>query len=231
MKDTIETTKVCNKCGEDKPLSEYYKRKGAKDGHRNDCKACVRARANAYHEANRENRLSVMKSYRANNRDDIAAKNRAYYARNRDAILSQYKEYREKNRERILSYQKVYQAENRDQIAVYQKAYHAEKWANDPKYRDRMYASTARRQRLLAAAKQEPYLREDVFERDNWTCQLCQEPIDSELKWPDRHSPSIDHILPVSHGGDDTPANVQAAHLGCNIGKGNRVELEDLQAA
>lgn len=32
--------KKCTKCGEQKPLSEFYTRKTAKDGRRNDCKSC-----------------------------------------------------------------------------------------------------------------------------------------------------------------------------------------------
>lgn len=32
--------KKCTKCGEIKPLTEFYKRKGAKDGHQYACKVC-----------------------------------------------------------------------------------------------------------------------------------------------------------------------------------------------
>ena len=189
--------KVCTKCGEDKPLSEYGKRKDSKDGHRNDCKVCRSAEKKAYYEASREK---------------VAAANKAYYEANREKLKAESRAYREANR---------------DEIAAWKKAYHAEKWANDPEYRARLAAASTRRKRLLKNAKQEPYIREDIFERDNWTCGLCDEPIDPELKYPESESASIDHIVPISHGGDDIPANVQAAHLSCNISKGNRVELED----
>ena len=33
-------TKQCNKCGETKPLTDFYKHKGMKDGHLNTCKVC-----------------------------------------------------------------------------------------------------------------------------------------------------------------------------------------------
>ena len=36
-------TKRCIKCGEVKPLSEFYAMRGMRDGHRNDCKECSRA--------------------------------------------------------------------------------------------------------------------------------------------------------------------------------------------
>ena len=38
--------KTCAICGEDKPLSEFYKRKGSKDGHENLCKVCRIAKKN-----------------------------------------------------------------------------------------------------------------------------------------------------------------------------------------
>ena len=204
--------KTCTKCGEDKPLSEYYKHKRSKDGHRADCKACALARQNAYNEANRDKRIAY---------------NKAYYQENHEKLAVQKKAYREANREERAASDKAYYEANREEILVAAKAYHAEKWANDPEYRERQAAKATRRRRLLAAAKQEFYLREDIFERDGWTCQLCQEPIDPELRHPDSGFASIDHILPLSLGGDDIPANVQAAHLGCNLSKHNRVKLED----
>ena len=36
----MESTKQCRTCGETKPLSDFYRTPGARDGHRNDCKAC-----------------------------------------------------------------------------------------------------------------------------------------------------------------------------------------------
>jgi 5-methylcytosine-specific restriction endonuclease McrA len=41
--------------------------------------------------------------------------------------------------------------------------------------------------------------------------------------------PSLDHIVPVSLGGTHTWANVQLAHLRCNVSKGNRPANEQLR--
>ena len=70
----------------------------------------------------------------------------------------------------------------------------------------------------------EPFFPSEVYERDGWTCGLCQEPIDRLAVKPHPMSPSIDHVIPISKGGEHSLRNVQAAHLGCNVKKGNRVE-------
>lgn len=43
--------KTCRVCGEEKPLSEYTKSKGNRDGHVTICKPCDRAKAAAYRES------------------------------------------------------------------------------------------------------------------------------------------------------------------------------------
>jgi 5-methylcytosine-specific restriction endonuclease McrA len=37
---------------------------------------------------------------------------------------------------------------------------------------------------------------------------------------PHPKAPTIDHIIPLAHGGDDTRANVQLAHFLCNASAG-----------
>jgi 5-methylcytosine-specific restriction endonuclease McrA len=39
---------------------------------------------------------------------------------------------------------------------------------------------------------------------------------------PHPKAPTIDHILPIACGGNDTRANVQLAHFICNSRKGTR---------
>lgn len=51
-------------------------------------------------------------------------------------------------------------------------------------------------------------------------CCVCHEPVDKTLSWPHPRSASVDHRIPVAHGGTSTLDNLDLAHLACNISKG-----------
>ncbi|MEU4570846.1 HNH endonuclease [Micromonospora sp. NPDC023956] len=61
--------------------------------------------------------------------------------------------------------------------------------------------------------------RSDVFVRDQWTCQICGLPTDVTASPFDPASPTVDHVVPLSKGGEHTLANTQCSHLGCNSSK------------
>lgn len=83
-------------------------------------------------------------------------------------------------------------------------------------------ARRKRRARLLEVPR-DPYTTASIAERDECICGLCGGLVDLTLQWPAPQSASVDHILPLSRGGDDTLKNVQLAHLACNLGKNNRI--------
>ena len=60
----------------------------------------------------------------------------------------------------------------------------------------------------------------EIYERDKWVCQLCKKKVNKLLKYPEPLSPSLDHIIPLSKEGSHIRANVQLAHLKCNIKTG-----------
>lgn len=61
-----------------------------------------------------------------------------------------------------------------------------------------------------------PKRRFAIYERDNWTCQICAQPVDRTLPFNDDWAPSLDHITPRSKGGDHSDANLRLAHRLCN---------------
>jgi 5-methylcytosine-specific restriction endonuclease McrA len=55
-----------------------------------------------------------------------------------------------------------------------------------------------------------------LFERDGWTCYLCDFPVNRDASWPDADFPVLDHVVPYAKGGSDTPDNLKTAHALCN---------------
>lgn len=83
-------------------------------------------------------------------------------------------------------------------------------------------ASRSRRRARKQEAFVEEVRRPTLFERDNWTCQLCGDPVDPDLRYPDPMVASVDHIVPLSQGGEHSYRNTQLAHALCNSLKGDR---------
>lgn len=66
--------------------------------------------------------------------------------------------------------------------------------------------------------------RTKVYKRDKWICQICYEPVDPTLRFPDPGSPELDHIIPISLGGPHSYKNTQLAHRFCNQSKSDRYD-------
>lgn len=119
-------------------------------------------------------------------------------------------------------YQERYAAKNRAHKKQHYREHadrykeNARKWAeeNPERYADIRAGIQLRRRGRKAEG--EIVERRVVFERDEGICGICGEAADLN----DFH---IDHIHPVSRGGEHTYENVQVAHPDCNRKKGNRV--------
>jgi 5-methylcytosine-specific restriction endonuclease McrA len=59
--------------------------------------------------------------------------------------------------------------------------------------------------------------RKAVLARDGWTCQYCGS---------DKHSLTVDHVIPRSRGGASVWENIVASCAPCNRRKGNRLPQE-----
>jgi len=79
-----------------------------------------------------------------------------------------------------------------------------------------------------------PRRRYAIYERDNWTCQLCSGPVDKSLHVNDDWAASLDHIIPQSHHiiPDHSSDNLRLAHRWCNavLGDGKYYSEHDLAA-
>jgi len=68
---------------------------------------------------------------------------------------------------------------------------------------------------------------EEIAERDEFTCHICSEQVDMLLPRTSRYGATLDHVIPVSKGGDDSRDNLKLAHWICNIRKSDKLELVD----
>ena len=60
-------------------------------------------------------------------------------------------------------------------------------------------------------------IRRRIYARDGRKCRACGA----------EHGLSIDHIIPISKGGNSTDDNLQVLCLGCNVLKGNRIPTKE----
>ncbi len=71
--------------------------------------------------------------------------------------------------------------------------------------------------RLNVYKKHKEKLRAVVFERDGYACCYCGS----------TDNLTLDHIIPLVHGGNSRPENLQTLCLRCNRKKGSRDLRED----
>ncbi len=114
-------------------------------------------------------------------------------------------EYYEANKETVLAKNRAYHKANKEQITQYKN-----EWS-------RINGSGHRARAKRFGVKYTNINKTAIFERDKWICGLCGELVDKIFVFPHPLSPSLDHILPLSRGGDHVEDNCQCSHFCCNL--------------
>ncbi|GAB06690.1 hypothetical protein GII30_20515 [Gordonia amarae] len=216
----------CRECEKARQSTPEWKSRRKEYRNREDVKANKQNYSQGYYLTNREQVCARQRAY--NQTPDRKARRKVYnQTPERKAAQrarastpeakAKRKEYRDQNRDAIRAHRQEYRAQNRDAIRAQKREYYAR-----PEVRAALYARNIRRKKLIKGAECEVFQREEVFIRDDWLCGLCGEPTDPTVEYPHPHSPSLDHLLPVTRGGSHTRENAICAHLGCNIQKNNR---------
>lgn len=103
------------------------------------------------------------------------------------------------------------------------------RWSRaDPSIKQQRASGNHRKRAHRHGVRYEPVNSRKVFARDKWICGICHTKVDRRLKWPHHLSASLDHIIPMAHGGDHTYENTQCSHWLCNARKGDRGGGEQL---
>jgi hypothetical protein len=85
--------KRCSKCGAEKDLTEFGKKRNARDGYYPSCKPCT----NSYYQRNRERDLKKAKEYAQDNKERRKEYRMRYYQENRSEVLNKVRTYRREN--------------------------------------------------------------------------------------------------------------------------------------
>jgi 5-methylcytosine-specific restriction endonuclease McrA len=155
----------------------------------------------------------------------VAERNKVYGARYRarhpEARKASQDRYYLANLEKERERSRLYYATHREQEAVRSRRYREEhgevinarvaEWrkANPDKHRANQTRRRARRRNAVV----EPYDRDAIYDRDGGRCHICHAKVPRRLM-------TIDHLIPIVHGGSDTPDNVAVAHRACNLRRG-----------
>lgn len=79
----------------------------------------------------------------------------------------------------------------------------------------------ARRARMRGGDA-ERFAPEEVFRRDDWKCHVCGVATSPNAPRYDPLKTTLDHVVPLKHGGAHTQANTRCACLRCNVTRGAR---------
>lgn len=149
--------------------------------------------------------LAKQKEWREAHKEQVAATWHNWYIRNKDRHTENCRKWESENPERVRELKNRYNETPIGQENRRKQSHHR---------RVRKYGTNF-----------EDFSGIDIFERDNWQCSICGGKVSPKLGWPDPMSSSLDHIIPLSRGGNHTRDNVCCSHLQCNVSK-NRYSVE-----
>jgi 5-methylcytosine-specific restriction endonuclease McrA len=89
--------------------------------------------------------------------------------------------------------------------------------------RDKVHTRNGRAMRdaLVSAIDADRFTPEEIFERDNWSCWMCNLPVLRYGSHLSPMAPQVDHVVPLSRGGRHTRENARCACRRCNLAKGS----------
>lgn len=230
--------KICAKCVEWKPFLEFSKQKKMKDGHHSYCKICYKN----YRLKNIESIKEKDKIYRMKNREHLNQKSKKYAEKNADSIREYKKRYYQKNAETIKERTRKNQKENIEYKRQKDRDYYknnsdtvkqrVKKWVQENKEARRQIAwrGNVKRRSYKYHVNFTKLDRKRILDRDDWVCQCCGIDVHdkSGANWNTHDKAHIDHIIPISKGGDSKPYNLRTLCRTCNLTKSNK-EDEQLE--
>jgi hypothetical protein len=126
--------KICNKCNQEKIITDFSKHKTCNDGYENICKECKNILAKKHY----INNIEIKKQYYLNNKDKFAERSKKYgntikeyHIKHKDKIKEYYSKWREENKVILSEKQREYN-KSRQKIRNSQDI---ERRKNDPQFK------------------------------------------------------------------------------------------------
>ena len=164
-----------------------------------------------------EERRAYDAAYHIANRERIVERKRKHYAANRERLLAKSKESNAARHEEKIYYDREYLATHKEQVRETKRAYRK---AN-PLERA-AYEAVRRAKKAGASIRDRAGIKEiyrKAREQDVLRCYLCGELV----PMGERH---VDHVVPLSKGGEHRPSNLAVACAGCNLKKHDKHPAE-----
>ena len=189
-----------------KRAKEYYE----------DNKEDIKERVSKYREENKEKIKEYKKEYYEKNKEEFSEKQKIYIENNKEKIKERRKEYRKKNKEKIRERQKRAYEKNKEYYSEYKK----EHYRNNP----HIYFNSYNKRKQLEENQGNGITKDQWFEMMNFfefKCAYSGKYIgrDSEFR-------TIDHIIPISKGGEHEVWNCVPMYASYNYSKNARDMLE-----
>ena len=222
-------TKICAKCGEEKPLTKEYwhRHRDFKDGFNSQCKVCKALSRKNYYENNKEKAML----YYEENKIAILERRKNNYELNKESILEYQVKYREENQKDIVDKKKQYYKKHKEEIALRDEIYYKEnkqkiieknreyRQNNRCVYQGAYKNRKARIKTLPFTLSAEQWDRITLhFDNSCAYCGMTEE--ESKGKWNERlHQ---EHFIALYNGGGYTHNNIIPACKTCNCSKTNK---------
>ena len=205
-------TKICSKCNLEKPVSEFSKNRCQKDGYHNQCKACRKIGNEIYFQKNKEKILKRNKDYTSQHQEESKIYQKAYHEKHREKRLARNKKRYANNKAHRQAKNREWLEDNKERFKEYQKQY-----AKTEVGKASIQKAKHKRRAVKYGVGYESFSAIEIFERDGYICQACHIKTRPDFKNPYHPKrPQIDHIQPLSRGGQHTRKNTQCLCRLCN---------------
>lgn len=199
--------KTCTKCGQFLPYTAFAKDSNKKSGLTSSCKAC----RNAYRKSRRENDSSYLKKEQARSRD--------YYHENKQSQRQRNRKWALSNKEKRKAIDASFRRNNRERQRLRALDYRK----RNPTKRIKWARANPSRQAAIYAKRSFAKRGGVVYKV---TLKELQNLYLSQCTYCNARAEHIDHVVPLSRGGQHSIGNLTGSCASCNLSKGSKFIME-----